>query len=138
MHIKDATKELNSYKDIMAEIDNLTELVIRLDSSRKLKAIRYDKEKPDIKIHTDLSDSLAQVETIKCLYNSKIKENLEFITMVESKIALIQSPLYRTIIRKKYIQDYKLEYVATTLKKSLGYIKILHRNALYNYSVIKI
>jgi hypothetical protein len=134
MTIDEASKELASYMDVMLELESLAELSLRLNNSNKLKAIRYDLDKIKSSNHSDLSDSIVKLESLKNLYSSKILENLDLISKIENKINKINNPIYRLIIRKKYIQGHKLEYVSAVIDRSLSHTKVLHRNAIYVYS----
>lgn len=131
-----AIKELSAYVNIMDEIQSLGELMLHLNTSNKIKALRYDTDKIKTSHNADLSDSIAKLESIKKMYTERLSKNLDLIKGIESKISQIDYPIYRTILMKKYIQGHKLEYVATVLRKSLSYIKILHRRAVISYGKI--
>jgi hypothetical protein len=133
MTYTEASKELNNYKDVLLEIDNLRELIYRFENS-KIKALRYDLEKSNIGKHFDISDDIAKIDNIKSLYDMRLSNSIDLLTLIETKIDSIESPLYRTILSRKYILGEKLEYIAIVIQKSQRHILRLHRNAVMRYS----
>lgn len=134
MNYEYVIKELSTYTNLLKEIENISELISRIESTRELKAIRYDIERvTGSSSNNDLSTPLARVECIKDMYNKQVNDNLKYMQDIDYKISTIDNSSFRNILRMKYIQRNKLEYIATVLNVSFRHAKRLHKKAIYSY-----
>lgn len=129
----EAKRELQSYLGLLLENENLTEILNRTRAGGSLKAVQYDREIMSGG-KTDISSSIARIETVTEMYYKKVNENNFLCQQIEIRINSIENIIYRNILRMKYIQGRKLGYVANFLKYNYDYVRRLNGRAISHYS----
>ena len=122
---------LRSYRAIVFEIEQLKELIERIEaSSVEPKAPKLSNAP---KGKGGASDSIAQnyarLESLRSLYNRRVEELTTVAVEVEAAIEELR-PLERTIMRYRYIEAQSWRKIARKVKYSEQHVKNIHWSAL--------
>lgn len=123
--------ELQKYRDLLKEKEDLQERILRKESAIKSAAVQVITGMPRAESGDSdkIARAVAQIEKLKELYERKLVEIENELARIESEIERLE-PFERRLVRHRYIDGYSWEKICVKLNYSWATLHRMHANIL--------